>query len=133
MRLTAKLVRVAALVAAAAAVATGCSSKSESNVDCSANPAPTCGCLTTATITATQACQMLREAGLASFLYAATGPTCRQVCPNQPSCSLPASYLNHAQELNPDASAAPEDGGPPVVNCATGPAAMTVTCGVGCG
>ena len=120
MRLTAKLVRVAALVAAAATGAAGCSSTSSGG--CGDIPPPT-----TVTITSAQACQMIEETGVQTGSY---GPTCRQVCPSsQPGCTLPASYVSQAQALNPGAGASPsDDGGLLALTCPTSPATMTVTC-----
>jgi hypothetical protein len=130
MRLTAKLVRVAALMAAAAAGAAGCSSSSG---DCT-RPSPH-----TVTITSAQACQMIEETNDLQAVeengYPVDGPTCQQVCQNAlENCFLPASYVSEAHALNPDAGASPSDGGLLTLLCPTGPATLTVTCAEnGCG
>ena len=139
MRLTAKLVRVAAVVAAAsagAAAVVGCGSSSNGGGDggtvvgCGG-----CGCgggqPDTVTVTAAQACQMLEESY--SVTAYASGPTCEHLCTNGGfQCELPASYAMQAQALNPDAGPPPADGGPRTLDCPTGPATMTVTCVVQC-
>ncbi len=121
MRLTETLVRVAALVAAATA-GSGCSSGSGCPDQA---PMPT-----TAAITSAQACQMMEETGIDTTSY---GPTCEQVCPNQPNCTLPDSYVSQVLALNPDAGASPGDGGLLTLSCPTGPATMLVTCHIMCG
>lgn len=127
MRLTAKLVRVAALVAAAAAGAAACT-PSTSSGGCTGRP-PT----TTETITSAQACQMIEETNDLQAAeengFPVNGPTCQQVCTGEfQQCYLPASYLSQARALNPDAGASPGDGGLLAINCPAGPATLTVTC-----
>jgi hypothetical protein len=127
MRLTAKMVRVAALVTLGAVAAPGCGNKLCGD----GKTYGTCPCPTTATITSAQACQMIEESGIDG----ASGPTCQQVCPNQPRCLLPASYVSQAQALNPDAATFPPPGGDAgllALNCPTGPATLTVTCSTDC-
>jgi hypothetical protein len=142
MRLTAKLVRVAALVAAAAAgvgataATAGCGGSSTTGADGGIIGCGGCGCgggspPTTVTVTAAQACQMIEESySLSAY---ASGATCRQLCANSGfECELPQSYAQEVQSLNPDAGSPPSDGGLWALDCPTGPATMTVTCIVQC-
>ena len=125
MRLTAKLVRVAALVAAAAAGTAGCGNKLCGD----GNTYGTCPCPHDVTITSAQACRIIDETGIESS--GPNSPTCGQVCGGL-SCLLPTSYVSQAQALNPDAGEPPGDGGPLSLNCPTSPATMTVTCAANC-
>lgn len=126
MRLTTKLVPVAAIVAAAAAATAGCSSSSGG---CTREPGPT-----TVTITSAQACQMIEEPGDLAYNVENgspfSGTTCTQVCGNEPFrlCTLPASYVSQAHALNPDAGVSLGDGGLLALDCPAGPATLTVTC-----
>ncbi|HEX8792935.1 MAG TPA: hypothetical protein VF765_18445, partial [Polyangiaceae bacterium] len=136
MRLTAKLVRVAAVVAAASAgtvVVAGCgSSTSTSGGDGGVVGCGGCGCGNgqppqTVTVTAAQACQILEESY--SITTYASGELCRSLCTQGGfECELPQSYVTEAQSLNPDAGPPPADGGPRTLDCPTSPASMTVTC-----
>jgi hypothetical protein len=139
MRLTAKLVQVAALVAAAS----GCGGATafttthgdggttdaspDGGIDCQG-----CGCPDPPllyTVTAAQACQMVEETF--DISTAARGLTCTQVCAgNGNLCALPESYVSEVQALNPN---------PPVPNgatwtleCPTSPSTVTVSCQYAC-
>ncbi len=141
MRLTAKLVRVAALVGAtaagvgAAAAMAGCGSSSNTGGDGGVVGCGGCGCgggqPDTVTVTAAQACQMLEESYSVSAY--ASGATCRQLCSSSGfECELPQSYVTAVQSLNPDAGTTPSDGGIRALDCPTSPATMTATCIVQC-
>ncbi len=139
MRLTAKLVRVAAIVAAASAstvVVAGCGSSSNTGGDGGVVGCGGCGCgggqpPQTVTVTAAQACQMLEESYSVSQYV--TGATCRSLCTQGGfDCELPQAYAMEAESLNPDAGPPPADGGPRTLSCPSGPATMTVTCIIQC-
>ena len=141
MRVTTRLVQVAAvLVAAAAAVGCGGSTGTGAGghpgdagpgdagpdgvVGCGG-----CGCGNNppqmVTLTAAQACQILEETyplGTAGY-----GATCNQVC-SYSQCELPQSYVTAVEALNPDAGPTPTDGGPRTLDCPTSPANVTISC-----
>jgi hypothetical protein len=88
-----------------------------------------CGCGTnpqpTKQATAAQACAILEDQG---YLYnPAYGATCTQVCGQGYGCELPDAYFAQVKALNPDAGPS-ADGGPAPLQCPSSPATLTVTC-----
>jgi hypothetical protein len=150
MRLTAKLVQVAAIVAAA----TGCGGSTTSHTTPAngdggkpgdAQPDAIIGCggcgcggdgaaPPSYSVTAAQACKIIEDSYAMSNLIntIAYGPACEQLCQGQYNiCEVPQSYVNQVQALNPDGGTISADGGA-TLDCPTTPAMLTVTCTVNC-
>ncbi len=161
MRLTAKLVHVAAIVAAA----TGCGgnvtqhtvpatndSGTADGGDDAGNPGPGdagpdaiigcggCGCggdgaqPPTIAVPTAQACQMLEQSDMIGTV--AFGTACQQACTEAGGgagyvCELPQSFVSDVQSLNPEAGV-PTDGGQFMIDCPTSPTTVTVTCTINC-
>jgi hypothetical protein len=141
MTLTDRLVRVAALLAAAGC-GSGGSGTNEAAADAGdarqdAPPMYCCGanCTTTppqaptVSVSAAQACSILDEQSYAGPTYS---PACEKVCSGT-WCSLPDAYVAAVLAMNPDAGldAAAPDGGR-MLTCPSTPATVTVTCPVNC-
>jgi len=133
MRLTRRLVHVAAALASAAACGGAAHGGAE---DAGFDSCDECSCAPqaiTRTITASQACLFLGGApsGIEATNYL---PSCQQLCgnPYYNECVLPASFVTQVEALNPDAGAAPEDGATRSLQCPTSPQTLTVQCEANC-
>ena len=150
MRLTAKLVQVAAIVAAASGCGGSASSTAHDggtteggNAGDASPDGPIVGCggcgcggdgapPPTVSIPAAQACQMLEESRMIATV--AVGTACQQACSDSGIgyiCELPQSFVSDVQSLNPDGGV-PTDASPFALDCPTSPTTVTVTCTLNC-
>jgi hypothetical protein len=159
MRLTSRLVHIAALLAASGcggSVATGPAGSGDSGPGSDASgeggggddssyyngdhelPDTSvcvgCGCANnpspTRDVSAAKACQVLEDAYYLGDVV--LGATCVQVCGPTYVCELPMSFFMEVQAMNPDGGVPPPDGGPSTLVCPTMPATVTITCLMNC-
>ena len=80
----------------------------------------------TVDLTGDQACQLLaKNPDIGDLAY---GPECQKYCKSPMDCELPFDYLSSLEALNPDAGAAPDDGGARDLTCPADAGTVTITC-----